>query len=181
MAEQFLKLDEKHRNFIENQQMFFVATAGPEGRINLSPKGLDSLRIISDNQVAWLNLTGSGNESAAHIKLNPRMTLMFCSFDKQPLIMRLYGTARAVHQHDEEWSQQISRFPAYTAARQVFIQDIDLVQTSCGFAVPFYEFRSTRETLNNWADKQGQSGIRDYWKKNNRVSLDGFPTGLDTD
>src|SRR5210317_282022 len=116
--------------------MYFVATAGAEGMVNLSPKGMDSLRVLDDATVAWLNLTGSGNESAAHVLENGRMTIMFCSFGKQPLIMRLYGRARVVHRRDEEWARLLDLFPEYPSARQVFVMDIQMVQTSCGYGVP---------------------------------------------
>ncbi|PID64269.1 MAG: pyridoxamine 5'-phosphate oxidase [Gammaproteobacteria bacterium] len=137
MAKQFPALDDKHIQFIEQQKLFFVATAADQGYVNVSPKGLDSLRIINKHTVAWLNLTGSGNESAAHILQNPRMTLMFCSFDKQPLILRLYGTATAIHPKDSDWPQYDGLFPDYRGARQIFLLSIELVQTSCGFAVPY--------------------------------------------
>jgi predicted pyridoxine 5'-phosphate oxidase superfamily flavin-nucleotide-binding protein len=181
MAERFESLEQKHIQFIQAQHMFFVATAGSEGKINLSPKGMDSLRVINNTTVAWLNLTGSGNESAAHIRDNNRMTIMFCSFDKQPLILRLYGKAKAIHQRDAEWQQNIELFPAFTGARQVFILEVDMVQTSCGYAVPKYELVSERDTLTKWADNRGRDGIEEYWAEKNTLSLDGAETGIFND
>ena len=178
MAEKFPHLEQQHIAFIAQQHMFFVGTAGAEGMVNISPKGMDSFRVLDSNKIAWLNLTGSGNESAAHVLENSRMTIMFCSFDKQPLIMRLYGNARVIHHRDEQWSELIQLFPEIPGARQVFELDIDMVQTSCGYAVPHYEFSSDRQTLSNWAEKRGQENIEGYWKEKNSRSLDGRDTGI---
>jgi hypothetical protein len=178
VAEQFSQLEETHKQFIAQQHMYFVGTAGAEGMVNLSPKGMDSLRVLDSNTVAWLNLTGSGNESAAHVLENGRMTIMFCSFGRQPLIMRLYGLARVVHPRDQQWQDLFSLFPAMPGARQIFVLDVALVQTSCGYAVPHYEFKSDRNTLLNWAEKQNPQGIEDYWQEKNTRSLDGHDTGI---
>ena len=179
MAKFYDELNTDLRTFIAEQQLFFVASAPTNGgHVNLSPKGLDSLRILSDQHVAWLNLTGSGNETAAHVLENGRMTIMFCSFTKQPLILRLYGKARVVHPRDSEWRAQYSRFPSNPGARQIYILQIDSVQTSCGFSVPFYEFQSDRNTLTQWAEKRGDEGIRQYWEERNQTSLDGLPTDI---
>ena len=178
MAERFSQLDEKHRAFIQEQHIFFVGTAGVEGFVNVSPKGMDSLRIIDDTTVAWLNLTGSGNESAAHVLENGRMTVMFCSFDKQPLIMRLYGHATTTHPRDARWAELSALFPQYTGARQIFTLDVELVQTSCGYAVPYYTLQGERPTLEKWADNRGSAGIKDYWQEKNTKSLDGKDTGI---
>jgi len=144
----------------------------------LSPKGLDSFRVLNDHQVAWLNLTGSGNETAAHVLENGRMTIMFCSFDKQPLILRLYGKAEVIHPRDEKWSGLYSTFEATPGARQIFILHIDRIQTSCGFSIPFFDYQGDRQTLNQWAEKRGDEGIEDYWKEKNQTSLDGLDTGI---
>jgi hypothetical protein len=178
MAARFSELSDKLIAFIQEQALFFVGTADREGRVNVSPKGMDSLRILSPRQVAWLNLTGSGNETAAHVRVMPRMTLMFCSFGPQPLVLRLYGQARVTHPHDPDWERLSALFPAFAGARQVFELEVDLVQTSCGFAVPYYEFAGERATLNNWADKRGEEGIRQYWADRNQLSVDGNPTGI---
>jgi hypothetical protein len=178
VAERFEKLDDKLKAFITEQHMYFVGTAGVEGYVNVSPKGMDSFRIIDDGTVAWLNLTGSGNETAAHVLENGRMTIMFCSFDKQPLIMRLYGQAAAIHPRDERWAELSALFPTYTGARQVFLLALELVQTSCGYAVPYYQFKGERPTLTKWADGRGESGIKDYWAEKNSKSLDGKDTGI---
>ena len=117
MAEQYDKLDKTHRAFIEAQHLYFVGTAGAEGFVNVSPKGMDSFRILDDSTIAWLNLTGSGNETAAHVLENGRMTVMFCSFDKQPMIMRLYGQALAVHPRDARWAELAALFPKNIGAQ----------------------------------------------------------------
>ena len=178
MAERFEKLDDEHMAFIREQHLYFVGTAGAEGYVNVSPKGMDSFRIIDDVTVAWLNLTGSGNESAAHVLENGRMTIMFCSFGRQPLIMRLYGLARVVHPRDQQWQELLSLFPAMPGSRQIFVLDVALVQTSCGYAVPHYEFQSDRHTLLNWAQKHNPQGIDAYWQEKNTRSLDGHDTGI---
>lgn len=178
MADRFPELLDKHIKFIENQHLFFVGTAGAEGTVNVSPKGMDSFRVIDKSRVAWLNLTGSGNETAAHVLENSRMTVMFCSFDKQPLILRLYGQARVSHPRDDDWSKLSALFPSFVGARQIFDLEVELVQGSCGYAVPFYELKGERPTLTNWADKRGRDGVEDYWKDRNTRSLDDMDTGI---
>ncbi|WP_299596784.1 pyridoxamine 5'-phosphate oxidase family protein [uncultured Microbulbifer sp.] len=178
MATQFPELEGAHIEFIKQQHIYFVATAGAEGYVNNSPKGMDSFRIINSKQIAWLNLTGSGNESAAHVLENGRMTIMFCSFGKQPLILRLYGNARVYHKRDAEWQDYSELFPTQPGARQIFVVDLAMVQTSCGFAVPYFEFVSDRPTLAKWAENTGDAGIEAYWQKKNTKSLDGKDTGI---
>lgn len=178
MAEQYKKLSSDFKEFIREQAIFFVGTAPLEGRINVSPKGMDTFRIINDQKVAWLNLTGSGNETAAHLLEDSRMTIMFCSFSKIPMILRLYGNAGVIHERDSEWKQHIQLFPDLPGARQIFIVDLEMVQTSCGFAVPKMELVQERHSLAKWASGKGRKGIREYWKEKNEVSLDGNETGI---
>lgn len=178
MAEKFEQLAAKHVKFIERQHLYFVGSAGADGFVNVSPKGMDSLRILNSNRLIWLNLTGSGNETAAHVLENGRMTVMFCSFEKQPLILRVYGSARVIHPKNSEWGELISHFPDYTGARQIFDLKIGLVQTSCGFAVPYYEFTGERDTLVKWADNRTRSGVEEYWLESNTLSLNGKDTGI---
>ncbi len=178
--QQYSEITDRLRSFIEAQQLFFVATAAREGRVNVSPKGLDSLRVVSPTRVVWLNGTGSGNETAAHLRDVPRMTLMFCSFVREPLILRLYGTARAVHSHDPGWAELTGLFPPMRGSRNVFVLDVELVQTSCGYGVPEFEFVGQRELMDNWAAKKGPDGLAAYQQEHNLVSIDGFPTGLFT-
>ena len=178
MSELYQSLNDDLRRFIEAQPIFFVATAPEHGRINLSPKGSDTLRIVDDNQVQWLNLTGSGNETSAHIAENNRMTMMMCSFDKQPLILRLYGKATEILHSDSQWDEHIAKFPPFTGARQIFALQIELVQTSCGYAVPHMELLKERKTLDKWADGRGRDGIREYWQAKNSKSIDDKPINI---
>lgn len=178
MAKQFAALDDTLSAFIKAQPLFFVGSAAREGKVNVSPKGMDSLRLLSPTRVAWLNLTGSGNETAGHLRDSNRMTLMFCSFDRQPLILRLYGSARTLHPRDAEWSGYLALFPEIPGARQIFLMDIELVQTSCGFAVPFMQYQGEREALRNLAEKRGPEGLKASWIEQNRVTLDGLDTGI---
>lgn len=164
--------------FVAKQQIFFVATAPHDGRVNLSPKGMDVLRIIGDREIAYLDLTGSGNETAAHLLENSRITLMLCSFTQKPLIMRIYGKGQTIHPRDESWQKYLSLFPAIAGTRQIIQIHIEEIQTSCGYAVPFYDFVSHRPVLEEWAEKKGESGIAEYWQKNNQQSIDGLPTGI---
>ena len=181
MAKQYSEITDRLRTFIEAQQMFFVGTAARDGRVNVSPKGLDSLRVVSPSRVVWLNGTGSGNETAAHLRDVPRMTIMLCSFAREPLILRLYGTARAVHHGDADWPELIGLFPPMAGARNLFVLDIDLVQTSCGYGVPLYDFTGQRDLMDAWATKKGPEGLHAYQQEHNLVSIDGFPTGLPRD
>lgn len=164
--------------FIKGQHIFFVATALQEGRINLSPKGMDSFRVLSPTQIVWLNLTGSGNETAAHLLEYPRMTIMFCAFEGKPLILRLYGQARAYHERDPEYQTHIERFETNAGARQIIIMNIESVQTSCGYAVPLMEFQEERTILSQWATKKGRDGIKQYWADKNTISIDGQETQI---
>ncbi|WP_107669064.1 pyridoxamine 5'-phosphate oxidase family protein [Cyanothece sp. BG0011] len=178
MAKFYSRLTPELMEFIEEQKMFFTATAPTEGRINLSPKGIDTFRCLDKQRVAYLDLTGSGNETAAHLEENGRMTIMFCSFSENPLILRLYGQGKVMRPRDEQWSQFYPQFPTYEGARQIIILTLTSAQTSCGFGVPIYEYQETRETLIDWANKKGKTGIYDYWEQKNQESIDGLPTKL---
>ncbi len=178
MGQRHTRLDDRLTDFIRAQKIFFVGTADREGRVNVSPKGMDTLRVLDANRVVWLNLTGSGNETAAHLAAHGRMTLMFCAFEGEPLILRLYGHAAVIHPRDAAWPQLASLFPPLPGARQLIDMAIDLVQTSCGFGVPLMEFKAERDTLIRWADRKGADGIKKYWEEKNRVSLDHKPTNI---
>ncbi len=178
MAKRYPALEPAHETFIRAQKVYFVATATADSRINLSPKGLDSLRILAPNRLIWLNLTGSGNETAAHVRIDPRMTVMFCAFDEPPLILRVYGTARTFHPRDAEWPALRAHFPDHPGARQIFDLSISEVQTSCGFGVPWLDTPRDRPTLNQWAEKKGEAGIAQYWSDKNQLSIDQIPTGI---
>ncbi|GHF47383.1 hypothetical protein HNQ07_002795 [Deinococcus metalli] len=181
MAKQMPALSDHLRAFIEAQHLYFVGTAAPDGRVNVSPKGMDSLRVLGPNRVAWLNVTGSGNETAAHVLQVPRMTLMFCALEGPPLILRLYGTARMIQPVDAEWAEHAALFPPLPGARQVYVLDVDVVQTSCGMAVPLMDHVADREDLNDWAARKTPAELGAYQQQKNVRSIDGFPTGLPAD
>lgn len=178
MGKQLDHITAELKVFIEHQKIFFVGTAAQEGRVNVSPKGTDSFRVLNENKIVWLNLTGSGNETAAHVLKNDRMTIMFCAFEGKPLILRLYGQAKIYHKRDQAFHDYSNFFPENLGARQIIEMQVDLVQTSCGFAVPFMEFKVERSTLNSWAEKQGEENIEAYWKNKNSKSIDGFETKI---
>ncbi len=178
MGQKYPELSEKHIEFIAQQKLFFVGTATADSRVNISPKGMDSFRVVDSKRVVWLNVTGSGNETAAHIQSNPRMTIMFCGFEGPPLILRLYGTAKVIHKDSANWHELYKLFPSLPGARQIFDLEVDLVQSSCGMAVPYFSYESDRELLSDWAAKKGDEGIKEYWAEKNQFSLDGIPTNI---
>ncbi len=178
MGKRFTEINEKQASFIADQKIFFVGTAASDGRVNVSPKGMDSFRVIDNHKIVWLNLTGSGNETAAHLQLNDRMTIMFCAFDGKPLILRLYGNATIYHPRDEKFNDLNALFPEIPGKRQIIEMNVDLVQESCGFAVPLLDFKEERVILKNWADKQGEEGINNYWAAKNTKSIDNFDTKI---
>ena len=174
---QFVQLTD-HRSFIEQQKIFFVGTAAKDGRVNISPKGMDSLRVLGSNHIVWLNLTGAENETAAHLIETTRMTVMWCAFEANPMILRAYGNATAIHPRDARWDGLAALFPVLPGTRQIFDLTVDQVLKSCGMAVPLFEFRGPREALVHWAEKKGESGFKEYWREKNQVSLDGKPTRI---
>lgn len=178
MAKFYSSINLSLRNFIGEQKIFFTATAPENGRVNVSPKGIDTFRCINEKTVAYLDLTGSGNETSAHLQENGRMTIMFCSFSHQPLILRLYGQGRVLRPRDQDWESVHSLFASLPGERQIIVLDVDSVQTSCGSGVPFYEFKGERPALIEWADKKGEQGIYEYWQAKNLKSIDGLPTML---
>jgi Pyridoxamine 5'-phosphate oxidase len=177
MAQFFEALDDKLIAFIEAQPMFFIASAAAEGRINLSPKGLDTFRVISPNLCVYLDITGSGNETAAHAKAGGRATVMFCSFSRNPLVLRLFGRTRNGAPGSALWAEYSALFEIYPGARQIIAIDIDSAQTACGFGVPEMTLARHRSTMNDYWRAKGEEGAADYRDKTNRVSIDGLPTG----
>lgn len=178
MARFYPELEARHRDFIAAQKLFFTASGTADSRLNLSPKGMDSLRVIDARHVAYLDLTGSGNETAAHLRHDGRMTMMWCSFDADPLILRLYGRGRVVRRHDREWAEWRALFSGLPGERQIILLEIESVQTSCGYAVPKYAYQGERETLARWVEKKGPVGLLEYWRAKDQVSIDGLATGL---
>lgn len=181
MAKQFPNIDDTQRRFIEAQKIFFTASATDTSRVNLSPRPTDTFRVVNPNTVLYLDNTGSGNETAAHLQINNRLTIMMCSFEKVPQILRLYGQAQVINRQSPEFNEIVKQHfngNTPTGARQVIMQTVDLVQTSCGFGVPFFDYVGERDTLTKWANKKGEDGIKAYWKEKNQTSMDGLPTGL---
>jgi hypothetical protein len=178
---EFSSIETAHREFILRQHVFFAASAAATGHVNLSPKGLDCLRLIGSKTVVYLDLTGSGNETAAHLLADGRLTLMFCAFEGAPLILRLYGHGRALQRGSAAYAELLTAEfgnAAPLGARQMIRLDVERVQTSCGYGVPFLTFAGDREALTRWADKKGETGLEDYRRTHNITSVDGFPTGL---
>lgn len=180
MGKVYEQLDDTLMWFIGRQHVFFVGTApdSPEGHLNVSPKGLDTFRILGPKTVAYLDLTGSGIETVAHLRENGRVTLMFCALEGRPLVVRLYGRGRVVEPGDPEWDGLIARFPDYPGIRSVVVVDVERVADSCGFAVPLYEYKGERSQLIDYANKKGPQGMEKYKARKNRVSIDGL-VGLD--
>ncbi|MEO0867900.1 MAG: pyridoxamine 5'-phosphate oxidase family protein [Cyanobacteria bacterium J06642_11] len=183
MAKVFAEMTPDHQEFIQAQSLFFVATAplASDGHVNMSPKGLDTLRILSSTQVGYLDLTGSGNETSAHIAENGRITLMFCSFGQKPLILRLYGTGTTVLPSSDRWHSFAKDFDLMPGARQIILVDIHRVQTSCGYGVPLYRYQGQRPILPTWAEKKGPAALAEYQLTKGRTSIDGLVTPLGAD
>jgi predicted pyridoxine 5'-phosphate oxidase superfamily flavin-nucleotide-binding protein len=179
MSQKFSALAPEHKDFIARQKIFFVASAAPEGRVNVSPKGMASFAVLDDNAVAYLDCTGSGNETRAHLLASPRLTVMFVAFDGDPLILRLYGQGRSYLRGGAEYGALIPQFEEMAGARQIVRLDVDLVQTSCGMAAPLFDYRAQRPNLVRHWTRQGVEGLRKYWAKKNMTSLDGLPTALE--
>lgn len=180
MGEAYLQLTGDVQRFLSDQHVFFVATAplSPKGHVNLSPKGLDTLRVLSSNEVAYLDLTGSGNETSAHLLENGRITLMACAFDRRPRILRVYGTG-SVHLPDSSrWRELRPLFPEMEGVRQIVTITVQRVSTSCGYGVPLMEFKKPRNTLLQWARVKGTGGLEQYRAKNNTASIDGLRTHI---
>lgn len=178
MAKFYPELTDTLLEFIAQQQMFFTASAPLNGRVNVSPKGMDTFRCLNRQEVAYLDLTGSGNETSAHIGENGRLTIMFCSFSSQPLILRLYGQGQVIRPRDREWESLYRRFDPIPGTRQIIKLRLDCAQTSCGYGVPLYAYQGQRPKLQQWAEAKGEAGIQKYWQEKNQTSIDGLPTGL---
>jgi hypothetical protein len=181
MGKQFEHIEPVHREFIERQRIFFHASAPPGCRVNLSPKDGAALRVLTPNSAVYLDRTGSGNETAAHLLADGRLTLMFCAFEGSPMILRLYGHGRVLPRHSSDYAAILaSRFDNIEppGARQMVHLDVDLVQTSCGMSVPFFDYISERDQLTRWAEVKGETALEDYRRQKNTRSIDGLPTGL---
>lgn len=181
MGQQFPKIEAAHRAFIERQKIFFVASAAPKGRVNVSPKGMSTLRVLGDNDVAYLDCTGSGNETRAHLLASDdkRLTFMFCAFDGAPLILRLYGQGQSLMRGSPDYARLLPHFDEIPGARQIVRLGVDLVQTSCGMGVPLLDFKADRQNLVRYWVAQGVDNLRSYWGRRNMRSIDGLPTALE--
>lgn len=181
MARQYRQLERQHHDFIQRQRMFFTASAARDGRVNVSPRSTDLFRVLDDNAVLYLDRTGSGNETAAHVRATGRLTIMFCAVEGPPLILRLYGMGRVIQRGGDDYAALLrQRFDDREplGARQMIRLDFDLVQTSCGYGVPLFDYAGERPQMDAWAEAKGVDGIEAYWHEKNVVSMDGLPTGL---
>ncbi len=180
MARTYATINETQQAFIKAQHLFFVGTAplGAAGHVNLSPKGLDAFRLLTPNRVAYLDLTGSGNETSAHLRENGRITFMFCAFAGPPNILRLYGQGRTVLPDTADWAELRALFPDQPGIRQIIVAEIDRVQTSCGFGVPYFAYQGERDNLATWANVKGPEGLATYQQEQNARSIDGLVTPL---
>ncbi|SIN71573.1 Pyridoxamine 5'-phosphate oxidase [Singulisphaera sp. GP187] len=176
MGKVYEQLDDSLIQFIQRQHLFFVGTAPTslDGMLNLSPKGLDTFRILGPKSVAYLDLIGSGIETLAHLRQNGRLTLMFCALEGRPLILRLYGQGRAVEPGEPGWDDLLTHFPHHPATRSVVVMDIERIADSCGWGVPRYEYKGERDQLANYAETKGKEGLDRYKAEKNRASIDGF-------
>ncbi len=170
-------LDEKLVAWIGRQPMFFVATAplGADGHVNLSPKGHDTFRVLDPRTVAYLDLTGSGAETIAHLNENGRITVMFCAFTGPPRILRLFGHGRVVTPGSDDWEPLAACFPDLAGARSVIRVAVERIATSCGYAVPRMDLVEDRDTLLDWAERKGADGLAAYRAEKNAASIDGLP------
>jgi hypothetical protein len=170
-------IDGRLRTFIESQHLFFVATAplDAEGHVNVSPKGLDTFRVVDEHTVVYLDLTGSGSETVAHLRENGRITLMFCAFDGPPNIVRLHGRGRYLTPEDDEFASWTGRFDEFAGTRGVVVVDVDRVSDSCGYAVPLMTFDADRDLLTSWSQNRGPEGLARYRSEKNATSIDGLP------
>lgn len=181
MAKQYDALNDSLREFILRQHIFFTASATADSRVNVSPREIGALRLLDDNTACYLDRTGSGNETAAHMLADGRLTIMVCAFEGPPQILRLYGRGESVGWDTEAFRDLIDRHyggAVPLGTRQIMKLRFDLVQTSCGYGVPLFDYTGERAAIENWHDNKGPEGIRDYWAAKNRTSMDGLPTGL---
>lgn len=176
MANVYECIDDKLASFLAAQHVFFVATApaGPEGHINLSPKGHNTFRVIDGKTVAYLDLTGSGVETIAHLRENGRITIMFCAFDGPPRIVRLHGRGRVVEPSQSDFLEVRTHFPEHDGARSVIVVEVERISDSCGYGVPLLQYGGERPQMQAWLDHKGPEGVATYQREHS-VSIDGLP------
>lgn len=183
MSNRFVSLTAEHRAFIAEQRIFFTASATAESRVNISPRPTETVRVPSDTVAMYLDLTGSGAETAAHLRVDGRLTMMFCALLGPPSILRLYGRGRALRAGTDAYAKALAEHfddRAPRGARQIVWLDIDFVQTSCGYGVPLFDYREERATLARWTEAKSEDALREYRRERNAISLDGLETGLVT-
>ena len=181
MAKQFARIEDNLKSFIERQRIFFTASAAEGTRVNISPRPTDVLRLLDANTAIYLDRTGSGNETAAHLLADGRLTIMFCAFEGPPVILRLYGKGRMIRRGSAEYRDLLAAHyngEEPLGARQIIRLDIDLVQTSCGYGVPLFDYQAERPNLDRWAEAKSADELTAYWRQKNLTSMDGLPTGL---
>jgi hypothetical protein len=182
MGKVFEEISAELQKWIQAQQMFFVASApiAGDGLVNCSPKGMDTLRVMGPNEVAYLDLTGSGAETIAHLKENGRMVFMFCAFTGAPKIVRLHGQGSAITSNQPEFADLKDQFPELTGVRSIISCKVQRVSDSCGYSLPRYDYVEDRDTLTKWAEAKGDTGLSEYRRQKNLKSLDGL-TALTAD
>lgn len=176
MGKEYAELDPDIREWIGQQKVFFVSTAplSPDGLVNCSPKGMDTLRVLDPRSLAYLDLTGSGVETIAHLRENGRITIMMCAFDGPPKIFRFYGEGKVFEKGSDRYNALISEFIDDPGARSIIHIDVERIIDSCGYSIPLYDFCGERDVLTKWADAKGEDGVKRYQQEKNRVSLDGL-------
>ncbi len=177
MGKEYAEIDDRIRNWIERQQVFFVATAplAGDGLVNCSPKGLDSLRVLGPRRMAYADTGGSGIETVAHLKENGRIVIMLCAFDGPPKIFRFYGRGRSIEPAQADFDELLPLFPGMPTIRNFIVIDIERIRDACGYGVPLYEFQQERDSLENWARQKSPEELAAYRAENNSTSLDGLP------
>lgn len=177
MGKVFAEIDEALREFVERQHVFFVATApaSVDGHVNCSPKGLDTLRILGPTTVAYLDYTGSGAETIAHLRENGRIVIMLCAFDGPPKIVRFHGRGEVIEPDAAEFAVLLAQFEPGPGVRSIIRIEVDRISDSCGFGVPLMQFERERSQHPAWAEKKGESGLETYRRERNAVSIDGIP------
>jgi hypothetical protein len=181
VAKQFERIEPAHAAFISQQHVFFTASAAATGRVNISPREIGALRVLDPNTVVYLDQTGSGNETAAHLRASGRLTIMLCGFENVPVILRLYGQGRALPRGTPEYAALLASAYDNTeplGARQIIRLAVEMVQTSCGYGVPLFDYKEERPTLRRWAETKGEDGLAAYRREKNVRSIDGFDTGV---
>lgn len=177
MGKVYEEIEPPVADFLRQQKLFFVATAplAADGRINLSPKGMDTFAVVDAQTVAYLDLTGSGIETVSHLRENGRIVLMFCAFDGPPKIVRLHGLGEVIEPGDEDFDRHRALFGTFPGVRSIVRVSVTRVSDSCGYSVPLFDYVEDRDQLTKWAERKGEAGVDEYQARNNARSIDGLP------